>query len=93
MSNIESSAPREPDVGATATPVTLDLMRLQLERIDGEIIDLVGRRIMLARQLHDVRHQLGGTRFVLNDDVSVLRRFRQVAGGIELATILLRLGR
>jgi chorismate mutase len=73
--------------------VSLELMQVQLARIDCELAELVRRRTALSKQLADTRRQLGGTRIVHVDEVATVRRFQGISGGQELAMILLRVGR
>lgn len=72
----------------------LDVMGGDLVGIDIELLGLVQRRTTLARQIAAARLQTGGTRFVHDAELSVVRRYSHLGPcGVELATLLLRLGR
>ena len=90
----------EPDAGDADRPeliddtVSLDLLQVQLERLEHQLVDLVRRRTLLARQLAETRRRLGGTSTVHVAELAVVRRFRCLgSNGLDMAMILLRLGR
>jgi chorismate mutase len=90
----------EPHAGEVDRPemiddtVSLDLLQVQLERLEHELVDLVRRRTLLARQLSETRRRLGGTSTVHDLELAVVRRFRCLgSSGRDMAMILLRLGR
>lgn len=90
----------EPDAGDVDGPemiddtVSLDLLQVQLERLEYQLVDLMRRRTLLARQLGETRRRLGGTGTVHDAELAVVRRFLCLgSSGRDMAMILLRLGR
>jgi chorismate mutase len=69
-------------------------LRLEIDRLDAEILRLIQRRTEVSRRIGRARMAAGGPRIVYNREMAVLARFRALgAEGRELAMLLLRLGR
>jgi chorismate mutase len=72
----------------------IDALRIEIDRLDGEILRLVKRRSEVSQAIGRARMAAGGPRIVYNREMAVLARFRELgADGRELGMILLRLGR
>jgi chorismate mutase len=72
----------------------IDALRVEIDRLDGEILRLVKRRSEVSQAIGRARMAAGGPRIVYNREMAVLARFRELgADGRELGMILLRLGR
>jgi chorismate mutase len=69
-------------------------LRVEIDRLDAEILRLVKRRTEVSRRIGRARMAAGGPRIVYNREMAVLARFRDLgAEGRELGMLLLRLGR
>ncbi|MHA6792793.1 chorismate mutase [Pseudonocardia bannensis] len=91
----EKSADSEP-AAAAAVPsaAEIDDLRVEIDRIDGEILRLIKRRTEVSKLIGAARMAAGGPRIVYNREMAVLARFRELgAEGRELGMLLLRLGR
>lgn len=72
----------------------IEALRVEIDRLDGEILRLVKRRSEVSQAIGRARMAAGGPRIVYNREMAVLARFRELgADGRELGMILLRLGR
>jgi chorismate mutase len=72
----------------------IDALRVEIDRLDAEILQLVKRRSEVSQAIGRARMAAGGPRIVYNREMAVLARFRELgADGRELGMILLRLGR
>ncbi len=72
----------------------IDALRVEIDRLDAEILRLVKRRSEVSQAIGRARMAAGGPRIVYNREMAVLARFRELgADGRELGMILLRLGR
>ena len=65
-----------------------------IERLDEDLVRLIGERIDAARRLAAARARASGCRFAHEDEFATVRRFRDLGpAGVELAVLLLRLSR
>ena len=89
---------------ATASPVVainetnpnpeIDQLRLEIDQLDADILQLIQRRTEASRRVGAIRRAEGGPRLVLRREQAVIARFRELGPeGRELAMVLLRLGR
>lgn len=70
------------------------VLRDHMARLDGELIALIRRRTAVARRLGQARVATGGSRFVHDEEIALVRAFGQLGpAGQDLAMILVRLGR
>jgi chorismate mutase len=80
-----SSGAPQPDIAA---------LRVEIDHLDAEILRLVKRRTEVSRTIGGIRMAAGGTRIVVNREMDVLARYRELGPeGRELAMALLNLGR
>lgn len=95
--NPEQAPNGEPDYAARAaqlTPEDIDELRKEIDTLDAEILRLVQRRIEVSKTIGAVRMAAGGTRIVVNREMKVLDRYRDLGPeGRQLAMALLNLGR
>lgn len=86
-----------PDILGDPAPVqatAVEALERQLDHLDLEIIRLVRRRTELARRVTCARVNGGGTGYVHQGELAVVRRYLQLGRpGRDLALVLLRLGR
>jgi chorismate mutase len=81
------------DEQTTATPDIGDL-RAEIDHLDAEILRLVKRRTEVSQMIGATRMASGGTRIVVNREMDVLARYRELGPeGRQLAMVLLNLGR
>jgi chorismate mutase len=86
--------PDQPDATRIPAAEEIDELRLEIDRLDAEILRLVKRRSEVSRLIGAARMAAGGPRIVYNREMAVLARFRELgAEGRELGMLLLRLGR
>lgn len=73
----------------------IDDLRTTISGIDGEIVELVARRITLSREVGALRMAAGGTRLALSREQVIVDRFTAALGadGTALAMLLLRASR
>lgn len=73
----------------------IDDLRTAISGIDGEIVELVARRITLSREVGALRMAAGGTRLALSREQVIVDRFTAALGadGTALAMLLLRASR
>ncbi len=75
-------------------PEVIDELRLEIDRLDREILRLVKRRSEVSQRIGRARMAAGGPRIVYNREMAVLARFRDLGpDGRTLGMLLLRLGR
>jgi chorismate mutase len=80
----------------TADPTEqIDALRGEIDACDAQIIELVQRRLSIAREIGALRTASGGMRLSLSREQRVLCRFRAALGpdGATLGMMLLRQGR
>ncbi len=69
-------------------------LRQEIDWLDAEILRLIKRRTEVSRAIGATRMAAGGTRIVVNREMDVIARFRELGPeGRELAMLLLNLGR
>ena len=81
---------------STETEPTIDIddLRLEIDRLDAEILAAVQRRAEVSQMIGKVRMASGGTRLVHSREMKVIERYSSLGPeGKDLAMILLRLGR
>jgi chorismate mutase len=77
----------EPESDVTA-------LRDEIDTLDAEILRLVKRRVEVSQQIGAIRMASGGTRIVVNREMDVLNRYRELGPeGKALALALLNMGR
>ncbi|AUS79248.1 chorismate mutase [Actinoalloteichus sp. AHMU CJ021] len=90
--SVPASTPERPDRVPTEDEVA-DL-RLEIDRLDAEILRLAQRRAEVSKTIGRARMAAGGPRIVHNREMAVLARYRELGpDGRELAMALLRMGR
>jgi chorismate mutase len=72
----------------------IDDLRLEIDRLDAEILAAVQRRAEVSQTIGKARMASGGTRLVHSREMKVIERYSALGPeGKDLAMILLRLGR
>ena len=72
----------------------IDELRLEIDRLDAEILAAVQRRAEVSQTIGKARMASGGTRLVHSREMKVIDRYSSLGPeGKDLAMILLRLGR
>ncbi len=72
----------------------IDELRLEIDRLDAEILAAVARRAEVSQMIGKARMASGGTRLVHSREMKVIERYSSLGPeGKDLAMILLRLGR
>jgi chorismate mutase len=86
---------KEPIMSVEAGPVAdIDDLRLEIDRLDAEILAAVKRRTEVSQIIGKARMASGGTRLVHSREMKVIERFGELGpDGKDLAMILLRMGR
>src|ERR1700712_1577280 len=79
---------------STETEPTIDQPRLEIDRLDAEILAAVTRRAEVSQTIGKARMASGGTRLVHSREMKVIERYSELGPeGKDLAMLLLRLGR
>ncbi len=74
--------------------INIDELRLEIDRLDAEILAAVKRRAEVSREIGKARMASGGTRLVHSREMQVIERYSELGPeGKDLAMLLLRLGR
>ena len=74
--------------------IDIDALRLEIDRLDAEILAAVKRRAEVSQAIGKVRMASGGTRLVHSREMKVIERYSELGPeGKDLAMLLLRLGR
>ena len=83
------------DSGTTDdTPPDIDKLRLEIDRLDAEILAAVTQRRAVAQAIGRARMASGGTRLVHSREMKVIDRYSELGpDGKDLAMLLLRMGR
>ena len=69
-------------------------LRLEIDRLDAEILAAVQRRAEVSQTIGKARMASGGTRLVHSREMKVIERYSELGPeGKDLAILLLRLGR
>lgn len=72
----------------------IDVLRIEIDRIDADILALIKRRTAISHAIGDARASIGGPRVVYSREMAILDRFRDLgAAGTDLGMLLLSLGR
>ncbi|WP_407067542.1 chorismate mutase [Mycobacterium triplex] len=72
----------------------IEELRLEIDRLDAEILAAVRRRAEVSREIGRARMASGGTRLVHSREMKVIQRYSELGPeGKDLAMLLLRLGR
>jgi chorismate mutase len=88
-----TGAPSPQDPG-TPIPGDIDALRLEIDRLDQEILAAVQRRSEVSRTIGAARRASGGVKVVHVREMAVLERFGVLGPeGRQLAMLLLNLGR
>jgi len=84
-----------PPLSQTETDAAIGDLRVEIDAVDAALIELVGRRTEISRQVGRLRMAAGGTRLSLSREQAVVARFSAELGetGTSLAMLLLRAGR
>jgi chorismate mutase len=78
----------------TESAPNIDELRLEIDRLDAEILAAVQRRAEVSQIIGKVRMASGGTRLVHSREMKVIERYSALGPeGKDLAMLLLRLGR
>ncbi|MGU3500619.1 chorismate mutase [Mycobacterium sp. C31M] len=78
----------------TQTAADIDELRLEIDRLDAEILAAVKRRAEVSQIIGKARMASGGTRLVHSREMKVIERYSELGPeGKDLAMLLLRLGR
>lgn len=90
----ENEAEVEQPAARPANPPEIGQLRQEIDELDAEILRLVKRRTEVSRMIGATRMASGGTRIVVNREMDVLARYRELGPeGRQLAMVLLNLGR
>jgi chorismate mutase len=74
--------------------IDIAALRLEIDRLDAEILAAVKRRAEVSREIGKARMASGGTRLVHSREMQVIERYSELGPeGKDLAMLLLRLGR
>ena len=88
--NLES----EPMTAQPQQVPDIDALRVEIDRLDAEILAAVKRRTEVSREIGKARMASGGTRLVHSREMKVIERYSELGqDGKDLAMLLLRLGR
>ena len=85
----------ETEVTIETEPVAeIDDLRLEIDRLDAEILAAIARRKEVSQTIGKIRMASGGTRLVHSREMKVIERYSELGPeGKDLAMLLLRLGR
>jgi len=76
------------------TPTNIDDLRLEIDRLDAEILAAVKRRTEVSQAIGKARMASGGTRLVHSREMKVIERYSALGPeGKDMAMLLLRMGR
>ena len=88
------NAPLEEGAMPVDAEPDIDALRIEIDRLDAEILAAVKRRTEVSRVIGKVRMASGGTRLVHSREMKVIERYGELgADGKDLAMLLLRMGR
>jgi chorismate mutase len=94
-----TTTPSNESAGDETTQLAIEQMdiaelRKEIDWLDAEILRLIKRRTEVSRTIGATRMAAGGTRIVVNREMDVIARFRDLGPeGRQLAMLLLNLGR
>jgi len=90
----EHDMPPTTSTDDTQTDGDITELRKEIDWLDSEILRLVNRRIEVSKTIGAARMAAGGTRIVVNREMDVLARYRELGPeGRKIAMALLALGR
>jgi chorismate mutase len=76
------------------SPLAIDDLRQEIDRLDATILEAVKRRTEVSKIIGKARMASGGTRLVHSREMQVIERYSELGpDGKDLAMLLLRLGR
>lgn len=88
------AVPDAPEDTGAPRPQDIDALRLEIDRLDREILAAVQRRSEVSRAIGAARRASGGVKVVHVREMAVLERFGVLGPeGRQLAMLLLSLGR
>jgi chorismate mutase len=88
------TTPAETSQPSNDTTPDINELRAEIDHLDAEILRLVKRRTEVSKAIGVSRMAAGGTRIVVNREMDVLARYRELGSeGRQLAMVLLNLGR
>jgi chorismate mutase len=91
---VNTTEPTENEPPAPPADVNIGELRKEIDWLDAEILRLVKRRTEVSQVIGATRMAAGGTRIVVNREMDVLARYRDLGEeGRQLALLLLNLGR
>ena len=94
MNQDATNSEENPVSAETQTAADIDELRLEIDRLDAEILAAVKRRAEVSRIIGKARMASGGTRLVHSREMKVIERYSELGPeGKDLAMLLLRLGR
>ena len=94
MNQEPTNSEENPVSAETQTAADIDELRLEIDRLDAEILAAVKRRAEVSRIIGKARMASGGTRLVHSREMKVIERYSELGpDGKDLAMLLLRLGR
>ncbi|WP_304106969.1 chorismate mutase [Mycolicibacterium bacteremicum] len=94
MKQEPTNSEENPVSAETQTAADIDELRLEIDRLDAEILAAVKRRAEVSRIIGKARMASGGTRLVHSREMKVIERYSELGpDGKDLAMLLLRLGR
>ncbi len=83
-----------PIVDATDQSPDIDELRVEIDRLDAEILAAIKRRTEVSQAIGRVRMASGGTRLVHSREMKVIERYSALGPeGKALAMLLLQMGR
>ena len=72
----------------------IDELRIEIDRIDSELVRLILHRTAVSHAIGTARKSLGGPKIVYSREMAVLERFRALGpAGTDLGMLLLAMGR
>ena len=94
MSEEHDMPPITSSTDDTHAETDIDELRKEIDWLDAEILRLVKRRAEVSQTIGAARMAAGGTRIVVNREMDVLARYRELGQeGRRIAMALLALGR
>ncbi|MBO0840347.1 MAG: chorismate mutase [Sciscionella sp.] len=94
MNSTKSDDAADAPASDPAAPTDITELRKEIDWLDAEILRLVKRRAEVSQTIGRLRMASGGTRIVVNREMDVLNRYRELGPeGRQLAMALLNLGR
>ena len=89
-----STAPGETTAEENSAHDQIAELRKEIDWLDAEIVRLCKRRAEVSQTIGAARMAAGGTRIVVNREMDVLARYRELGpSGSKIAMALLELGR